>query len=82
MAAQLALEAKNKGERKETCSHFALGGHKLSVFTHVALPLISCLLGYPSVVTCCVLPAARHKITALYHAMRQNYCGRTCGTNA
>ena len=28
------------------------------------------------------MPAARHKITASYHAMRQNYCGLACGTNA
>ena len=28
------------------------------------------------------MPAARHKITASYHAMRLNYCGLACGTNA
>ncbi len=28
------------------------------------------------------MPAARHKITASYHAMRQNFCCLACGTNA
>ena len=28
------------------------------------------------------MPAACHEITASYHAMRQNYCGLACGTNA
>ena len=62
MAAQwqrsIAWKAKNKGgKRGETCSHFALGGHKLSVFTHVIFPLLPCLLDYPSVVACCILAA-------------------------
>ncbi len=28
------------------------------------------------------MPSARHKITASYHAMRENYCILACGTNA
>ena len=43
--------------RGETWSHFALDGHKLSMFTHVTRPPIYGLFGLPSLVTFCVLAA-------------------------
>ena len=57
MAAQHSLEGKEQGggERGEKCSHFALGGHKLCVFTHVAptAPLLAWLSERYSVLRPC-----------------------------